>query len=59
MGFGTTRSGGPSVSKARFRAPALHGFPDVMLPLRFDVVLGCMLRIRDKGEEGRTRRENA
>lgn len=39
MGFGTTRSGGPSVSKARFRAPTLHGLPDVMLPLRFDVVL--------------------
>lgn len=29
MGFGTTLSGGLSDSKARFKAPTLHGLPAI------------------------------
>lgn len=49
MGFGTTLSGGPSDSKARFKAPTLHGLPAIF-SLRFwgEGRLGFIPRVREK-----------
>lgn len=48
-GFGTTLSGGPSDSKARFKAPTLHGLP-VIFSLRFWGERRLGLYTKDEGK---------